>query len=187
MAAALIAVIMGIMASVFSGGVSVWRRGEDETQQYQTLRFLRYRLGLDLRNAVPYPPIPMEGEEDKIRWVLAERPRKGEGQTLAEVRYEVEATGKGQRLTRTVRALLADEEKKEQLLEEIPHIQFFYAYKGEGGKLDWGETWKVSSENSGVPRWIKVEILLKEGDSPWSQIFSLPRGSVGEESREETP
>ena len=187
LAAALIAVVMGVIASVFSGGIRVWRQGEDETQKNQAFRFFRYKLGRDLRNAVPFPPIPIEGEKETFRLVLEETAPKGGSPTLVEVRYRVEATGQGQQLTRDSFFLLTGEEKKEVLLEEIPQIQFFYLSKDEEGKLLWREKWAAAS---GVdrPRWVKVEILLEKEQAPWIQLFSIPKGSVVEEEpHEESP
>ena len=181
----LISVVMTVVASVFSGGIQVWSRGEDVAQQHQQLRFLRYKLGLDLRNAVPYPPIPMEGEKGGLRFVLAQRPRKKEGLELVEIRYRVESAPQGQKLVRITIPLLTGEEKEEVLLDAFSQIQFFYPYPGAEGEVLWKESWKSSSEGGDFPRWVKAEILQPEEGSPWVQLFSLPRGVLTEEVHEE--
>ena len=181
------AVVMGIVASVFGGGIRIWSQGEDTSQQAQQFRFFRYKLGLDLRNAVPFRPIPVEGREDGLRIVLADSPRGGDPLTLTEVLYQVEPTTQGQQLTRTSISLLTGEEKKDLLLEEALKIQFFYPYKGEEGKLLWRESWEASAENGEFPKWVKAEIVVTGEDPPLVQIFALPRGTLAEERREETP
>ena len=181
----LISVVMTVVASVFSGGIQTWSRGEDVAQQHQQLRFIRYQLGRDLRNAVPYPPIPMEGEKGRLRFVLAERPRKKEGLELVEIRYQVEQVSQEQKLVRTTASLLTGEEKEEVLLDTFSKIQFLYPYRGTEGEVIWKESWHSSPEGVDVPKWVKAEILQPEEDSPWVQVFSLPRGVLTEEVHEE--
>ena len=177
---------MGVIASVFSGAVRVWRQGEEETQQDQALRFLRYKVGRDLRNAIPFSAIPMEGEKETFRLILAQAVPETAAPTLVEVRYRVESTGQGQQLTRNSFFLSTGVERKEVLLENIPQILFFYPSKDEEGKLLWQESWKATPEAES-PRWVKAEILLEKDQAPWIQIFSVPRGNVIEEESHETP
>ena len=183
----LISVVMVVVVSVFSAGIRTWGRGEDAAQQHQRLRFLRYKLGLDFRNAIPYGAIPMEGEKEGLRVVRAERPKGMGDPQWVEVRYRVEPHAEGKTLVRSSISLLTGEEKKETLLEEASHIQFLYPFQGEEGELLWREEWKAKPGESDFPRWVKAEILLEKEELPWVQIFALPHGKLTEEAGEETP
>lgn len=188
MTAALVSVVMVVVASVFHAGIRTWGRGEGLAESHQQLRSLRYRLGLDLRNALPFHPIPVEGEEGRLRFVLAEPAKKGAPREMREILYQVESAGERARVVRTSISLLSGEEKKETLLEEFTRFQFFYPLLGKEGELVWQESW-MGEDGSGketLPRWVKVELVLEKDPTPWIQFFSLPNGLIEERSGEES-
>ena len=181
----LMSVVMVIIASVLSGGIRTWERGEGAVHLHQRLRVLRYRMGRDLRGILPYEPIPMTGDSHGVRFVTTDRPNPADPPSLVEVRYEVEPAPEGERLTRTKLSLLTGREKTETLLESASAIQFSYPFrKDEEGELIWKERWESSNQKEEIPEWVRVAVVLKEGEAAWTQLFWVPRGMLREETGE---
>jgi len=103
-----------------------------------------------------------------------------------EVHYQVRTDAQGRKLVRVASSLSTGEEKEEVLLEACSRIQFSYPYRQETGEILWKETWQVDPETAEFPKWVKAEIFQEEQSPPWLQLFVLPRGSLTEESVEET-
>jgi len=179
-ALSLFAVIMVVVGSVFSTGILAWRRAEGESEQYQEIRLTFDRMGLELRNMIPYQGTPFEGKEERLSFLQVRVPHSpSSAPDWVLVTYEVKRTPQAISLVRRTHFLLQEKDSEDTLLSPLSEIQFSYPLFDENGKWVWKESWDPGKDKKNFPPFLKMALSIKEGEK-WEKLFLIPSGETAE-------
>lgn len=171
-------VVMIVVGSVFGTGIAAWRRGEEEGGFTQELRLALDRMGVELRNFLPYEDRPLEGSETLLSFLELQSPHvASEPPEWIQVTYEVQKTGTGTSLLRRVRPFSEGEEEEDILLSSLSDIRFSFPIFETETNWRWSDRWE-SSEGTTAPPFIRMELTLAEGER-WEKFFFIPTGTKG--------
>ena len=174
----LFAVVLVVVASVFATALIAWRRAEGESEFYQELRIAFDRMGVELRNGIPYEGIQFEGKETLISF--------GEVRTLraaspepewVRVTYEAKKDSGSFALARRIDPLLKKGETEDILFANLKEIHFAYPGFSEAGNWDWKENWDPGEAKGLSPPFIRIALVTADGER-WEKIFWIPTGSA---------
>ena len=175
-------VVMIVVSSVFSTGILAWKRGEGESGFYQELRLTLDRMGIEIRNALPYETTPFEGKKEKVSFAEVHSTRSPVSLEWVQVSYEVKKNAESMSLVRRVAPLLKGEDREAVLLSGLSDIHFSYPFFEENGKWGWKEEWDPG-ETKRIPPFFKME-LSRGSDERWEKLFSI---STGRKAAEVSP
>ncbi|MBI4436826.1 MAG: prepilin-type N-terminal cleavage/methylation domain-containing protein [Candidatus Omnitrophica bacterium] len=173
-ALSLFSVIMVVVSSVFSTGILAWRRAEGESEQYQEIRLTFDRMGVELRNTIPFQGIPFEGKEDRLSFLQVRSSRSpSSSPEWMVVTYEVKQTPQAVSLVRRAKFLLNEKETEDVVLSPLSGVRFSYPSFDEKGKWDWKESWDPGALKKSIPPFLKMALSVREGEK-WEKLFLIP-------------
>lgn len=162
-----------VVSSVFGTGITAWRRSEGESAFYQEVRLATERIGLELRNSLPYAGIPFEGEENSFSFLQVRHPRSGPSPEWIRVTYKVSSKEGSAHLIRQLVPFLKGEETEATVLSDLSDIRFSYPLFETDGTWEWKERWDSGISETGPP-FMKITLSLKGGEA-WEKLFFVRR------------
>lgn len=175
----LIAMLISVVYSVFTGGLFIYNRLTKANQLYHSAKFVLQRVHTDLKNMHPvdFSQMSFLGNATSVEFPTLidaySLSRDDFSRHLALVRYEVD-NAKLIRTHRLDREILKSESESinEIMLEEVQEIQFSYGYlDAETNEVVWVGAWPDQDTQGILPSLVKIMLTLKDNNSGKSIVF----------------
>jgi prepilin-type N-terminal cleavage/methylation domain-containing protein len=165
--------------SIFSQGVTLWKREKEMYALHQKSRLFLELIAGELRNTVSFQPLDFEGKKNSISFLLFSN-RYNTG-NLCKINYYFDS--QEQCLRRSYQTFseihLGKKGKDEKLTAGVEDFNISYAYSKEQDDFDWKDYWESKKD---LPIGIKIHLKLinKYGKSEkYSKTIYMPIGKLG--------
>ena len=162
--------------SVFSGGITVWKKANQASGSGHDLRLDMEKLGIQLRNSFRFSSIPFEGREDSIAFAALI------DNAVGRLSYFVnEDNILCRRLQNYPEVFKKGESGKyDLLLSGIKELKFSYCYLDNAtGDYKWKQDW-VKDEQDTIPQAVKIELTFEKNpgeELKFARTIFLPIGT----------
>lgn len=175
--------------SSFAGGVGAWRRAEEFSSTYQTVRLLLDHMAQELKNAVVISDADFVGTSQGLSFLTLRQSPSTTGRPanhqIIRVTYEVrtDRASSGYSLFRLeasdMKNSQMDRGGPELMLGSISKLEFQYTYKKSKGEiLPWKEVWEVSDQ---IPLGVKITLMV--GQTRFTKMVFIPHGLQEQEDK----
>ena len=174
---ALLSVVSLAMYAVFSNGMKIWQRVNQELPE-ENLDIFFDKFALDLRNSLKFSGLGFSGEEDRLEFATLVNSWKLKNRTVGKVIYsydpQKEIINREQRDFSEV--YNAEESTPQQLLKNVKSLKFkYYLYDGQKKEYFWEDRWL----KEGMPLAVRIELELNNGTKPhkFTKTVNIPQSS----------
>lgn len=179
-ASVIVSIIMASLTLSLQVGLKAHSRNESYLMETRDQEILMMQLTSELRNSVPYSPVPFKGSENKLSFPTRLRAYTKAG--FADGLYEVEYRFASGRLIRSEIALKRESIKQsslpseEVIFDDLKESKFEYLFVTESGAMTWQGAWD-SFGQSEMPRGIRLKMAGHSlGESVFSRDILIPQG-----------
>ncbi|MFQ5681579.1 MAG: prepilin-type N-terminal cleavage/methylation domain-containing protein [Candidatus Omnitrophota bacterium] len=190
--------ILGVVSlgifSVFSGGLKVYERAQEDGRVESDARLAMEKMQRDIRNALPFSGIGFQGSADRISFALPLSYLQ-EGKTkekMGKVFYYRD--GQSGSLIRQQHSYPAGDANSSEsgdrrdALADLASLAFSYYYLDSGdNSYKWASSWGDGDEQGAPPAAVRIEMKLADGKREvfLSKTVMVPVTDTGEDDEEQ--